>query len=26
VVDGATGALFLQMFKANLENPVNMLV
>jgi len=26
VVDGATGALFLQTFKANLENPVNMLV
>jgi len=26
VVDGATGALFLQSFKANLENPVNMLV
>lgn len=26
VVDGATGAAFLQTFKANLENPVNMLV
>lgn len=26
VVDGATGALFLQSFKANLEHPVNMLV
>lgn len=26
VVDGATGALFLQTLKANLENPVNMLV
>jgi len=26
VVDGATGAKFLQTFKANLENPVNMLI
>jgi len=26
VVDGATGALFLQSFKANLENPTNMLI
>jgi len=26
VVDGATGAKFLQNFKANLENPVNMLI
>jgi len=26
LVDGATGALFLQSFKANLENPTNMLV
>jgi len=26
VVDGATGALFLQNFKANLENPTNMLI
>jgi len=26
VVDGATGALFLQSFKGNLENPTNMLI